>query len=59
MLIHPKAFVVGRNESLCLSLHDVNLPTKIVMDLKIDDYHEIITDILQIGMRHLINFALN
>lgn len=56
MLIHPKSLIAGRNESFCLSLHDVSLPTKIIVDMKIDNYHEIINTVLQIGTSYCIKY---
>lgn len=54
LLIHPKALVAGRSESICLSLHDVYLPIKVLIDVKIEEYHEIVTQNLYTGNKYSV-----
>ncbi|XP_017785332.1 PREDICTED: alpha-1-macroglobulin-like isoform X1 [Nicrophorus vespilloides] len=46
MLSHANTFLAGKNETVCVTLYDAQLPVKMLLDLKIKDKHNVFTKLI-------------
>lgn len=49
LLSMPKALVLNRNETVCLTLHETKLPVRVTIDMKWREKHSITTRSLLAG----------
>lgn len=56
LFVHPKVLFTGQNETVCLSLHDTALPTKVLVDLKIEEKHHLTPHAIEAGRYKSIYF---